>query len=148
MRTSLDRPIGVAKLGEELATALGKPVAMSARMPGQFDEEGKPLPGLLVLLDSETGEALEGVDEKAVKAVLDAHVYVDPDSVPTPVETLVEALEAATTVAGLKAALVDHFTGPAIQAGERRAARIEMKSNGPRIVQGVRPGPFMTGGEG
>lgn len=135
----LAKRINAVQLSVQLSTALGKSVGVQVGETDIGDE--------LVIVDNETGEWMD-VDEKAVKAVLDAHVYVDPDSVPTPVEALVEALESATTVAGLKAALVDHFTGPAIQAGERRAARIEMKSNGPAMVQGVRPGPFMTGGAG
>lgn len=134
MRARLDREVDIARLGDELGEALGRPIALAVRMAGQFDEDGRELPGALVLLDDETGEPLldTAVDAKVVQRVVAEHTYTDPDETPTADEALVAALETASTVAGLKAALVARFAPSAERARAARMERLEQKTTAQR----------------
>jgi hypothetical protein len=71
-RHPLDRlDIDELQLAEELGGALGRPVAVRTRPPGQREDDGRELPGVIEVLD-QTGEPLD-LDEAAVAAVLDTH---------------------------------------------------------------------------
>ncbi len=78
MPHNLDRSdVDLAALARELGTRLGRSVALSARPPGQIDEDGKGLPGVLAVLDPATGAELD-VDGRTVAAVVRAHVPPPP----------------------------------------------------------------------
>ena len=109
------KQVGLSALNDEMNAALGIRVALVMR----GDD--------LSVVDTETGKLMEKLDEAAVRAVIDAHVFVDPDTLPSPVEVLVTALESASTVAALKAALLGHFDGPAKKAAGEREKRLTRK---------------------
>lgn len=70
MPHNLARPdVNLAALGQELSSKLGREVALTARLPGQLDEEGNDLPGVLIVLDAKTGEELDADDVAVTKAV-------------------------------------------------------------------------------
>jgi hypothetical protein len=73
MPHNLDRDdVDLAALTDEVSTRLGRPVALSARAPGQTDDDGKPLPGILVIIDADSGEELD-VDAAVVAATVREH---------------------------------------------------------------------------
>lgn len=104
MRTPISKDVDPGTLADQLTAALGIPVAVSVRQPGQKDDKGKDLPGVVVLLDATTGQELPDQDAKKVADVLAAHV-IPPDPV-SPAKALADALGSAATLADLKAALV------------------------------------------
>jgi hypothetical protein len=71
---------------------------------GQKDDKGNDLPGVVVLLDSKTGEPLPDQDSVKVAAVIAAHV--PPPPAKTPHKALADALGSAANLGDLKAALV------------------------------------------
>lgn len=88
----LDRTdIDLAQLAAELTAELGLPLAVSARLPGQVDEDGAELPGLIMLVD-EGGEPVH-VDPQIVAAALDQHTPAPPTPAPD-LNALVERLAA------------------------------------------------------
>lgn len=121
MRISLDNDVDLSKLSERLGAVLGRDVALSARMPGQLDEQGKSLPGVLVVLDKATGEPLDlpASTRSAVQAAITAHVPPVPTQ--SPASGLVESLRAATDVEGLKSALLD-YASSLVEREERSKA--------------------------
>jgi hypothetical protein len=102
----LDRDdVDLTLLTEELSERLGRPVAVSARFPGQTDEDGAELPGVLIVVDAESGESLDDdVDGRTVAAVIRAHVRPEPP--PTP-EQAQQAREQAIAAAESKASKGD-----------------------------------------
>lgn len=111
MRIDLDKEIDPSQLAEELSERLGRRVAVNVREPGQVDDQGEELPGVVVVLDAETGEELPGkaADAKAVRKVLNDHTPKPPERKPTRDEQVVAALQAAKTLDEVKAALVARF---------------------------------------
>lgn len=108
MRVPINKEIDLETLAPRLKTVLGRDVALSARMPGQVDDNGHPLPGVLVLLDAATGEPLD-LPAGAVSAIQNAvAAHVPPETPKSPVKALTEALGTASTIADLKAALVTY----------------------------------------
>lgn len=105
MRIETTKLVDAGQLARDLTVTLGTAVACSTRAPGQFDSQGLGLPGLVVLLNPATGDELDDLDLTTIQAVIAAHVPPEPH--PGPHRRLAEAAEAATTVAGLKAALLE-----------------------------------------
>ncbi len=106
MRVQITRDVDPDTLADQLKTALGMDVALSVRNPGQNDTKGEPLPGVIVLLDANTGEPLPDQDLKKIAAVLTAHVPPQPK--PAPAKALADALRSGTNLADLRAALVTY----------------------------------------
>lgn len=98
MWISTDRPVALAQLAAELQQALGlpEPPPLSGVPAGQAADDGTPIDGGV--------EAPDGLDEKRVRAVLDAHVPAASEKPP-----FLSALKAASTVSQLRDALVSHF---------------------------------------
>lgn len=104
MRVQLDNEVDAAPLAAQLSAALGASVAVSVRNPGQKDAAGNVLPGVVVLLDANTGNPLPDADPAKVSAVLAA--APPPLPVKTPARGLVDALNAASSLVDIKAALL------------------------------------------
>lgn len=87
--------VDLAALAAELTERLGRPIALTARTPGQRDADGAELPGVLLVLDAATGEELEDVDGRSVAAAVRAH-----QPPPPPEQRRADALKAARAKAG------------------------------------------------
>ena len=111
MELDLDHEVRPGQLQRELAEALGRPVRLSVRQPGQHGTDGEELPGVVVVLDAETGEPLpkKADDSKAARKVLNTHEPKVPERKPSRDEQFVAALEAAKTLEQVKAALLARF---------------------------------------
>lgn len=123
MRIPLNRDVNLGQLQDELTQALGRKLCFSSRLPGQLDNEGKELPGVIVLMDVDTAEPLPELskaDEKKVNDAIAAHVFVDPADVKGPAEELFEAIDSATSLDSLKVAL-KNFSGK--KADEEKAGK-------------------------
>jgi hypothetical protein len=83
--------VDLERLAEELAERLGRPVALSARKPGQVDDTGDELPGLLIVLDGDTGDELE-VDPAVVAAALVEQRTLTADRLELPADGVTPAL--------------------------------------------------------
>jgi hypothetical protein len=118
MRVPITKDVDPGTLATQLSTALGIQVAVSARNPGQKDDQGKDLPGVVVLLDANTGNELPDQDAAKVTAVLTAHTIPVPPK--TPARTLADALGSAASLADIKAALVGFATKVADQEDQTR----------------------------
>jgi hypothetical protein len=64
--------VDLAQLADEIGIRLRRAVALSARMPGQRDDDGTPLPGVLMVLDAGTVEEID-VDGRTIAAAVRAH---------------------------------------------------------------------------
>lgn len=107
MPAKFDRDdVDLAVLGEELEARLGHPVALSARPPGQLDEDGEPLEGALIVLDPATGEELD-VDFTEVEEAVAAHTP-PPSAVELREQVLAKA-EGKAANGDTKGALADLF---------------------------------------
>lgn len=111
MRITITNAVDPATLAAQLASALGIPVAVSSRSPGQDDGKGGTLPGVVVLIDPATGAELPDQDPAKVAAVIAAHVIPPPPV--TPAAALANALGSANSVADIKAALTG-FAGAVV----------------------------------
>lgn len=95
MHIETDSSFDLQQLADEIAAAVGRDdVVLSGRQPGQSDGEGGTLPGVVVAPDD--------LDEQTVRDLLAAH---QPQAPPDPDRELREAIETASTLAELKAAL-------------------------------------------
>lgn len=92
MKIKVDRSLSLGKLNAELNRALGKSVTLTR------------VGDTLTVIDPSGS-----VDKASVERIITHHVHEDPLTTPSMYENLVVALEAATTVAQLKAALLDVF---------------------------------------
>lgn len=93
--------VNYAQLAAEMTARLGYPVAICATAP-QDAPDGV---GWLILIGA-NGQALgAGIDPAVVAAVVAAHVPAAPE--PDPLDILGTALVGATTVTGLRAALLE-----------------------------------------
>jgi hypothetical protein len=112
MELDLDTEVRPGQLQRELAEKLGREVRLSVRQPGEKDDEGNELPGVVVVLDAETGEPLAGksADKQAVRKVLNAHTPKAAERAPSRDEQVVAALQAAESLEDVKAALIARFT--------------------------------------
>lgn len=117
MRTPIAKAVDPGSLAAQFAAALGIPVAVSTRNPGQDDGKGGTLPGVVVLIDPATGQELPDQDATKVAAVIAAHVIPLPPV--TPHKALATALGSAANVVDVKAALMA-FAG-AVVAQEDQA---------------------------
>lgn len=117
MRITVTKAIDASSLAAQFITALGIPVAVSTRDPGQSDGKGGTLPGVVVLIDPATGQELPDQDATKVAAVIAAHVIPLPPV--TPHKALATALGSAANVVDVKAALMA-FAG-AVVAQEDQA---------------------------
>jgi hypothetical protein len=64
-------------LAADLSQALGREVAVATRPPGQTDDDGEPIPGLLVVIDPDSGDVLD-VPPATVTDALTAHTPAEP----------------------------------------------------------------------
>jgi hypothetical protein len=64
--------VDLSALAAEMSGRLGRTVALSARMPGQTDQGGNPVEGMLLVLDPATGEELN-VDGRTVSGAIRSH---------------------------------------------------------------------------
>lgn len=117
MRIPINKATDPGSLAAQFAAALGIPVALSTRDPGQSDGKGGTLPGVVVLIDPATGNELPDQDLTKVNAVIAAHVIPPPPV--TPAAALANALGSANNLADLKAAVAG-FAG-AVVAQEAQA---------------------------
>lgn len=93
-------------LSDELSTALGRPVEVSFITAGQFDDEGTPIPSVIYVMDPDTGDDLT-VDPAVVDRVVRAHVRPAPPPSDEDQRAAIRAeMDAATTIATLKAAML------------------------------------------
>jgi hypothetical protein len=121
MRVTIVKDVDPATLAAQLTTALGKNVAVSTRNPGEVDNDGKPLPGVVVLLDAGTGTELADQDPQTVANVLAAHVVPPPPK--SPAKALAEALATAGNIADLRSGLVAYVKTITDQEDLARARR-------------------------
>lgn len=117
MRITVNKATDPGSLATQFAAALGIPVAVSTRDPGQSDGKGGSLPGVVVLIDPATGNELPDQDASKVAAVIAAHAI--PPAPVTPAAALANALGAANSLADIKTALTG-FAG-AVVAQEAQA---------------------------
>ncbi len=74
MPHNLDRSdVDLTALATEIGERLGRPVALTARLPGQTDDDGTELPGTLLVADPDTGDELD-VDGRTVADAVRAHI--------------------------------------------------------------------------
>ena len=106
MRIPITKAVDPVTLSAQFTAALGIPVAVSTRNPGQSDGEGGTLPGVVVLIDPATGNELPDQDPVKVAAVIAAHVIPPPPV--TPAAALGNALATAVTATDLKTALLSY----------------------------------------
>ena len=98
MKMQISKSVDASTLADQFTAALGIPVAVSTRNPGQKDPQGGLLPGLIVLINPATGSELPDQDLTKVNAVIAAHTIPVPP--PTPAQTLSDALGAAGSNVG------------------------------------------------
>lgn len=114
MTYPLGKQVHQPTLSAELSDALGRAVRVAQRPPADGDE-----PGALVVVDDATGEELDDLDGTTVADVLDAHAPPEP---PDPVAEFRQQVEAAQSVADLKAALLGGDTsGPGAEPRRGRS---------------------------
>lgn len=115
MSYPLGKAIHQPTLSADLSDALGREVRVAQRPPADGDE-----PGALIVVDDATGDEVDDLDVETVAGVVDAHVP------PGPVDHEAEfrqAVESATSVADLKAALLGGDTsGPGAEPRRGRSA--------------------------
>jgi hypothetical protein len=127
MRIPITKDIEASALASQLATALGIPVAVSSRNPGQDDGKGGTLPGVVVLIDPATGVELPDQDATKVAAVIAAHVVAPPQ--PTPHRALATAVASASNVNDLKAALAAFAGGVADAEDKAKDAQAKARTH-------------------
>jgi hypothetical protein len=125
MPHALDRDrddVDLALLNVELSERLGRPVVLAVRWPGQQDDDGEALPGVLVIRDPDTGEEIDA-DGRTVRAAIDTHepperpadevamLRAELDEVRAEVVRMKSAA-AQANVAGDAAKVRDAITGP------------------------------------
>lgn len=93
----------LAQLAIELSAALGFPVALCGRQPGQTDNDGHPLAAVIELIDPVTGKRLSVFDAAKVQAVVVAHIPPSPPA--DPAVALGKSIRAAATLADVKTAI-------------------------------------------
>ena len=92
-------------LAEQIGSALGQDVALTVRQPGQEDDSGNTLPGVVIVLDLDGLPLyLDGSQLALVEATIEKHVVPEPRK--TAMEELADAAEGATTMADLQAAIL------------------------------------------
>jgi hypothetical protein len=97
--------VDLALLQAELAERIGRPVVLTATWPGQVDEDGQPIPGVLVVRDPDTGGDVD-VDGRTVRAAIDTHEPALADGGAAEHLAAAEAAESdADRIAALTAAL-------------------------------------------
>lgn len=121
MRVPITKDVDPDTLAVQMTAALGRPVALSVRNTGEVDNDGNPLPGVVVLLDAGTGTELADQDPRAVANVLAGHVVPPPPK--TPAKALADALATAGTVADVRGALVAFAKGITDQEDLARGRR-------------------------
>jgi hypothetical protein len=118
MRVQIGKDVDPGSLAAQFTSALGFPVAVSTRNPGQDDGKGGTLPGVVVLIDPATGNELPDQDATKVAAVIAAHVIPPPPV--TPHKALATALGSAANLADLKTALLTFAGAVATQEDQQR----------------------------
>jgi hypothetical protein len=125
MRIPITAPVDPDSLAAQFATSLGIPVAVNTRDPGQVDDQGAAIPGVVVLIDPATGGELPDQDAGKVALVIAAH---NPNLVKTPNRALVDALGSANNLQDVRAALVA-FAGANAGAEDRARQRKHPKGH-------------------
>ncbi|HEX5345964.1 MAG TPA: hypothetical protein VFW64_02510 [Pseudonocardiaceae bacterium] len=120
MRIPITKAVDAGSLAAQFTAALGIPVALSTRDPGQDDGKGGTLPGVVVLIDPATGAELPDQDAAKVAAVIAAHVIPPPPV--TPHKALANALATAATPADVKTALMA-FAGAVVTQEDQARQR-------------------------
>lgn len=128
VRVPINKEIDPRTLSTQLEAALGRAVALTVRQPGQFDDRGDPLPGVVIVLDPTTGAPLTLPEDALASLEAAVATHTLPPPVKAPAETLIDALETAETVADLRTALVSYARKTAARerpgrGGERRGPR-------------------------
>lgn len=126
MRITISSAVDPDTLATQLTASLGVPVAVSTRDPGQTDDQGSLLPGVVVLLDPATGQELTNQDQGKINLVLAAHV---PPVVKTPHRALADALGTAGNLQELRAAL-SAFAGKVATGEDRERQRRRRRHGG------------------
>ena len=121
MRINISKKVDPGVLAAAFTKALGKPIAVSTRNPGEKDEQGEDLPGVVILLDGVTGEELGPQDQQAVDAIIANHKVPDPGD--TPAKRLLDAIGSAANVAQLVNALKDYATAQVAREAQQRIGR-------------------------
>jgi hypothetical protein len=122
MRIPITNAVDPDTLAAQFTTSLGIPVAVNTRDPGQVDDQGAAIPGVVVLVDPATGGELPDQDAVRVAAVIAAHVV---PVVKTPHRALADAITSANNVGDVKAALLA-FAGT-VAAGEDQKRQKPLK---------------------
>jgi hypothetical protein len=118
MRVPINKGVDATSLAEALTRELGLPVAVSSRNPG-VDDRGKPVAGVIVLIDPATGDPLPDQDSKKITRVLAGHA--PPDQGPSTVQAFADAVASAASLDDLKAALLTYTTALLARENRRRA---------------------------
>jgi hypothetical protein len=122
MRIQITKDVDPTTLADQLSAALGIPVALSSRNPGQKDNQGNNLPGVVVLIDPATGNELPDQDLTKVNAVIAAHTIPVPP--PTPAQALSDALGAAGSNVGAVISALKSYAGTIVaQEAQQRRGR-------------------------
>jgi hypothetical protein len=122
MKIQVSKSVDASTLADQFTAALGMPVAVSTRNPGQKDGQGNNLPGLVVLIDPATGNELPDQDLTKVNAVIAAHTVPVPP--PTPAQALSDALGAAGSNVGAVISALKAFAGSVVaQEAQQRRGR-------------------------
>lgn len=119
MRIPITADVDAATLAAAFTKALGRPVSVSSRNPGQKDDTGKDLPGIVILLDGATGEELGTQDQQTVAAVMANHKVPTPP--PSPAQTLLDALAGAGNNVGAVIAALKAYAGAAVAAENKHS---------------------------
>jgi hypothetical protein len=122
MKIQISKSVDASSLADQFTAALGIPVAVSTRNPGQKDPQGNNLPGLVVLTDPATGNELPDQDLTKVNAVIAAHTIPVPP--PTPAQALSTALgSVGNNVAAIVAAIKGYADSVVAQEAQQRRGR-------------------------
>lgn len=122
MRITITKDVDAGTLATQFTKALGRPVAVSTRNPGEKDGEGNILPGVVVLLDGVTGEELGPQDQQTVDAIIANHKVPDPGQ--TPSKKLLDDLTGAgNNVAAILGALKEYATSQVAHEAQIRAGK-------------------------
>jgi hypothetical protein len=118
MRVPITKEVDPGTLADQLKAALGIDVVLSVRNPGQKDNDGVVLPGVIVLINPATGNELPDQDLTKINTVLAAHTLPSPPV--TPARALSDALATATNLQDIKAAIKGFADNTVTQERPRR----------------------------